>query len=914
MLQNHPYSEFIHKVTKPARYLGGEYNSVVKDFNSVDVTMCLAFPDLYDIGMSHLGTKILYNILSKNERILVERAFTPWIDLEKELRERDLPLLSLESHKRFIDFDVVGFSLQYELTFTNILTMLDLSGIPFRSKDRNLDFPLLIAGGPSATHPEAIADFIDVFLLGDAEEKLPEMLLKYAKLKESDLTKTEILVELSKLGGLYIPALYETEITDFGFEVVTKPKFEGVPQKPKREILEDINRFPFPDDSPVAAAEAIFDRMSVEIARGCTEGCRFCQAGMIYRPVRERDPNQIVDTLVSAIQKGGYDEASLTTLSTADYSCISPLIKKVNEKLRPEKVSLSVASLRAYGLTEDVLDEISSVKNSGLTFAPEAGTQRMRDVINKNISEADILKTAENVFSRGWQRVKLYFMIGLPTEEKEDIAGIAKMGIQMRDIAYKYHKKGRVNINVSTSSHVPKPHTPFQWCAMDSIETIIEKQRFLKDLCRYNKLDFKYHNPKTSYLECIIGRGDRRISEVIEKAWQKGARFDGWDSELKFDAWLEALEEVGLDYEIFLGTIPVDTQLPWDHLDMQLEEKFLKTEYKRAMKDKLSPPCGKPVGAQVHHTNLEDAENDNKILVCYHCGVACDMENMRQERKDFLKEMGSFTKEDLKPSFKKTAFKSAQERFNSGLAPHDFKQGEPKKYRLGFAKKGVFAMQGHLDLIRTIPRIFKRAGIELYYSEGFNPKPQMSFSSALSLGVEGLQEFMDISLLHEIPVDEFFRKISSVAPEGFELLSVTRLQNGEKGISKVINVLDYILRVENSIEKELFQEKISSFLALENFEITIERKKKIKKVDARKIVREIEILDEREIPNNLILGQKNGFFVKISINNIESRAKPYEIIEAILGEEINYEPTKMARIGNWTLVDGNLQPISEVLN
>src|SRR5689334_13089994 len=437
----HPYAKFLDRVEKPSRYTGAEHGSRRKAWDSVQARIVLAFPDIYDIGMSHLGFRMLYKILNDDARTLAERAYTPWVDMQRELRANGKLLVSLESARPLCDFDVVGFSLQYELTYTNILTMLELGGIPLRSSARGEADPLVVAGGPVGTHAEPMSPFLDAVLIGDGEEAATEIALAWVEGKRLGESRVTRLRRLARLPGVYVPSLYTTALDpDSGFEVVTGPKYEDAPYPVERRILQDISRFPFPDDGPVGGPEAIFDRMSIEIARGCTEGCRFCQAGMIYRPVRERDPQQIVDTVVAAIKKSGYDEASLTSLSTADYSCIAPLVKKVVDKLAPEKVSLGVSSLRAYGLSEDVLDDMQRVRASGVTFAPEAGSQRMRDVVNKNVTEEQLMTTAERIFSRGWESMKLYFMIGLPTEEESDVREIVRVGKRAREVGKRVRK------------------------------------------------------------------------------------------------------------------------------------------------------------------------------------------------------------------------------------------------------------------------------------------------------------------------------------------------------------------------------------------------------------------------------------------------------------------------------------------
>ncbi|MGM0578036.1 MAG: TIGR03960 family B12-binding radical SAM protein [Myxococcota bacterium] len=840
--QQHPYADFIHRVQKPARYLGGEHQSVVKSRGGVRSTICLAFPDIYDIGMSHLGTKILYNLLNGEADLACERAFAPWVDMEAELRSRGLPLLSLESARPLTDFDVVGFSLQYEMTYTNVLNMLDLAGLPLRSEDRDQRHPLVVAGGPVATHPEPMAPFVDAFLIGDGEAILPRTLRLLADWREEGVGRREVLRRLADLGGWYCPALYAVrEEPRNDLLVVDESASEG-PYPVRRAHVEDINEYPFPTRSPVPAAEAIFDRVSVEIARGCTEGCRFCQAGMIYRPVRERDPGQIVDTVLASIDHGGYDEVSLTSLSTADYSCISPLIKRVMEKLRERKVSLSVSSLRAYGLAEDLLDEISSVKATGLTFAPEAGTQRMRDVINKNVSDQDIDTSAERVFSRGWSRMKLYFMIGLPGEADEDVAGIVETAARVRDIGLRHHSRRKVDVTASASSHVPKPHTPFQWAAMDPMEEIGRKQRMLRDLARSRRVSVKYHDQRVSFLEGIAARGDRRVADLVERAWRKGCRFDGWDELLDWDAWMEAIDEEGLDPWRYLGTLPVDAALPWDHVDVGLAPKFLYKEWKRAMKDRLSPPCGKPVGAQVHHTNVADAETDERKLVCYHCGVACDLTDMREERLDFLKRLDAWEAPGLRSEEDPPAAWRTLRRNKHGttLPPVRPDQGREWRVRLVFTKLGTVAMTSQLDLTRILPRILRRAGVSLKYSEGFSPRPLLSYGPALPLGIRSLAEVVDVKILDVPDPADLVERLEAVTDAGLHVLGAARLGDGDAKCSRVAKLAEYLVARPGVWTEDDVRAARERALGDDPVEVVVVRKRGEKILDVRDGVVSIE--------------------------------------------------------------------------
>lgn len=831
-LKNHPYASFLHKLEKPGRYTGGELHSVRK--KETELGFLLAFPDVYEIGMSHLGFKILYSHLNDMEGVRAERIYAPWVDCEQELRDRGLPLVSLESWQPMSAFDVVGFSLQYELTFTNVLTMLDLGGIPIRSEDRDDDCPLVMAGGPVAFQPEPMSAFIDAFLIGDGEGFFHAVVKLWRELKDRGVDRRERLIHISQLEGVYVPSLYSTRVeTLTGVTVVDAPLDERVPQRVTRAHVADLGQFPFPSCSPVPNTEVVFDRVSIEVARGCTEGCRFCQAGMIYRPVRERSPEEIQETVRDAVRCGGFDEVSLTSLSTADYSAIEPLVKKVMPELRDKNISLSVSSLRAYGLTDAMLDEMASVRNTSLTFAPEAGTQRMRDVVNKNITEQDIAKSAHRIFSRGWRKMKLYFMIGLPTEEEEDVRGIADTGKRMLDIAREYLPKGRANVTISVSSHIPKPFTPFQWAAMDDIPEIEKKHQALRKWTRTPGLTFRWHDPTTSHIEGILSRGDRILCDVVETAWRKGARFDGWSDRLRFDLWMEAIEEHQIDRYRYLSTIPIDARLPWDHIDCGVEDKFLVREYQRSLKDRTSHPCGKPGRKLTHYNNLEDANKDKRRLVCYDCGIACDLARMKEERIESLEFLDAHRDETQASSQTDATVELVREQSRERFLSRENRSVPPERkelerpsftYRVRYAKVGTARFMGHLDLNRMFPRAIRRAGFLPSYSRGFHPIPQMSFGPPLRLGMAGLSEVMDLKLQQQVEPEALHVALAAQCPEGIELRSVHVVGKDAPKLSHVTNWADVFILVPLKSVQGAREDAIDQLLV--ESEIIVERRTK----------------------------------------------------------------------------------------
>ncbi len=852
-LGSHPYAAFLHRLEKPGRYTGGELHSVRK--KTADLSFLLAFPDVYEIGMSHLGFKILYSHLNSLEGVRAERMYTPWIDCEKELRDRGIPLVSIESWQPMSDFDVIGFSLQYELTFTNVLTMLDLGGIPIRSEQRDDDCPLVMAGGPVAFQPEPMSAFIDAFLIGDGEGFFHSVVKLWSELAGQGISRRERLIAISQLDGVYVPSLYSTRIEPLtGVTVVDAPLDERVPARVSRAHVPDLGEYPFPSASPIPNTEVVFDRASIEVARGCTEGCRFCQAGMIYRPVRERSPEEIQKTVKDSIRCGGFDEVSLTSLSTADYSAIEPLVKSVMPELREKNISLSVSSLRAYGLTDSMLDEMASVRNTSLTFAPEAGTQRMRDVVNKNITEEDIAKSAHRIFSRGWRKMKLYFMIGLPTEDESDVRGIADTGRRMLEIANEYLPKGRAGVTVSVSSHVPKPFTPFQWAAMDDIPEIERKHDALRKWTRIPGMKLKWHDPTTSHIEGILSRGDRVLCEVVETAWRKGCRFDGWSDRMRFDLWMEAIEECEIDRYRYLGTIPLDARLAWDHIDCGVEDEFLKREYRRSLKDRTSHPCGKPGKRLTHYNNIEEASEDKRRLVCYDCGIVCDLTQMKSERIDHLEYLDAHqdmvsdsSQRDADLDSVRTASKErwlAQENHNR---PPERKELDRVRYsyRVRYAKVGCSRFMGHLDLNRMIPRAVRRAGFSPAYSMGFHPIPQMSFGPPLRLGMAGLSEVMDLHLQDQLDPETLRCELANQFPEGLEIRSVHAIGTAAPKLSLVSNWADYLILLPEDSVQGMSAGVIDQLMELQ--EILVEKftkKGKRRMVDIRPGIADLGWFDE----------------------------------------------------------------------
>ncbi|WP_322173767.1 TIGR03960 family B12-binding radical SAM protein [Acutalibacter caecimuris] len=593
------------KVEKPGRYVGGETHSVIKDKKEVEVRFAFCFPDIYEIGMSHMGIKILYGAFNQVPYFWCERAFAPWIDMEQHMVENGIPLYALESGDPVKDFDFIGFTLQYELSYTNILNMLKLAGIPLHSADRPDLFNIVVAGGPCACNPEPLADFFDLFFLGDGEEVDLEVMELYRQCKKEGVGKQEFLRRAAQIEGVYVPALYEVSYHADGTVKSYTPK-PGAPATVRKRSVNDMDTAYFPESFPVPLIDIVHDRVSVEVLRGCIRGCRFCQAGFLYRPFREKSIEAIDRQCHALCASTGYDEISLSSLSTSDHSRLIELLDHLHRWTEREKVSLSLPSLRVDNFSPELMARVNSVRKSGLTFAPEAGSQRMRDVINKNVTQEELMHTVNIAFTEGWTRIKLYFMIGLPTEALEDVQAIVELGNQVVDAFYanKEKPKGKaVEVSLSAAAFVPKPFTPFQWFGQDTMEMLHEKQQALKSTPHSKRVSVNYHGAQTSFLEAVFARGDRRLCAVMDKAMEFGLHFDGWENCFNFDKWMEAFDACGLDPAFYANrTRPFDEVFPWDHLDYGIRKGFLVEECRRAYQGLTTPNCREK---------------------CSNCGAAC---------------------------------------------------------------------------------------------------------------------------------------------------------------------------------------------------------------------------------------------------------------------------------------------------
>ncbi len=811
--------EFLSIVSKPTRYLGTEIHSIRKDPAEVKLRFCLAFPDVYEVGMSHLGIQILYHILNTKKEVACERAFAPWVDMENVLRKKTIPLSSLESSIPLDQFDIVGFSLQYELCLTNVLSMLDLSNIPLFSADRDDRFPIIIAGGPLTFNPAPIADFFDAMLIGDGEEAVIEICdlaleWKKARGKEARARKEDFLKSLAQLEGVYVPSAH------------TKGR------SIRKRVVSDIDQAPFPTCPVVPYMKVIHDRLNIEIARGCKRGCRFCEAGFIHRPYRERSPGSIHRILDASLQQTGYEELSLLSLSAGDYSSIEPLLSDLMDQLEPKKVAVSFPSLRIESVVGHLAEEVKRVRKTGFTIAPEAGTERLRSVINKELEERVFFQGLSELFSKGWKNIKLYFMMGLPTEKQEDLRGIFELTREITALGER--QKVHPNISVSVSTFVPKPHTPFQWEAQISLEEMKEKLHFVRDGIRKNHLRFKWQDPHLSFLEGIFSTGDRNLSPVLVEAYRLGCRFDGWSDQFRYPLWEEAFQKTGLKMDTHTRKKKFEDILPWSLVETGVDAQFLWEEYRRGLQEKHSPPCV--------------AEN------CHRCGV-CDGKTIGVREGRPVEARGP----------------------ERGGGQSIQKRERKKKIRLRFRKVGEMRFLSHLELAHLFYRASKRAGLPLCFSEGFHPMPRIIFATALPVGMESLTEIVDVECEGKITSPQVVEKLNQTLPPGIEIVEAEEVPLFFH-LSSLPRPSVYWIPLDRPFSREEAGLKMKEALDKKEFIIDQERDGKRRSVDIRKLIERMEI---KERP-----GERPPWGMELVLRRTGGRtAKPIEVVRAVMGLE-----------------------------